>query len=472
MAASVFGFLRSVLLTEADVPTDAPAEKARLAERRTFAMKFQQYSAPVQAKGVEDTACYRHNVLISLNEVGGNPGRFGRSVEEFHAGNHARRESWPSEMTSTATHDTKRGEDARARINAISEMPALWQRSLSAWTRANVSRRTAVDREPAPDRNDEYLFYQALLGAWPAEPVDAPIPCEAPPALVRRMRDYMQKVIKESKSHTSWVNENAAYQDAVSTFVETTLAGPGARSFLSSFVPFQRHVAMHGMVNSLAQLVLKIASPGVADWYQGAECWDLHLVDPDNRGRVDFASRQKMLDELLPWIERAEGGKETCPECRDRGPTPLAGFVDGLLASWHDARLKLFVTACGIRLRGRHPEVFMRGSYTPLAANGIGADHLIGFARSFESRALIALVPRLTSALSSSDRLAPIGDEVWGRTAVSLPEDFTGRTFGNIFTGEQIAASSRSGAASISAADALRTLPVALLWSDAEPVAV
>jgi (1->4)-alpha-D-glucan 1-alpha-D-glucosylmutase len=281
----------------------------------------------------------------------------------------------------------------------------------------------------------------------------------------------MQKVIKESKSHTSWVNENVAYQDAVSTFVETTLTGPGARSFLSSFVPFQRHVAVLGMVNSLAQLVLKIASPGVVDCYQGTEYWDLHLVDPDNRGRVDFASRENVLQQLLPWIEQVEGSQPTCQACRDRGPASLIAFVGDLLTRWHDARIKMFVTACGLRLRARHPRTFLRGSYIPLSADGVGANHLISFARTFESSALIAIVPRLTSMLLPADRLAPTGDAVWRGTAVSLPKDFAGRIFRSAFTGERIAPSTEGGAVLIRAAEALATLPVALLWSDAEAVA-
>jgi (1->4)-alpha-D-glucan 1-alpha-D-glucosylmutase len=430
-------------------------------------MKFQQYTAPVQAKGVEDTACYRYNALISLNEVGGDPRRFGRSVEEFHASNRVRLETCPFEMIATATHDTKRGEDARARINVVSEMPQQWRQAVSCWMRINASHRTAVDRESAPDRNDEYLFYQSLIGVWPAEPMEAPVPHEAPGAVVERMRQYMQKAIKEAKTHTSWVNENSAYEGAISTFVRATLTGPGARPFLSSFVPVERRIAALGMVNSLAQLVLKIASPGVADFYQGTEWWDLHLVDPDNRGAVDFAGRQMMLDELLPWIVRAEWLQSGSIDGRERAADDaLAAHVVALLADWPDARIKMFLTACGLRLRARERTLITHGDYVPLTVDGIGAAHLVGFARCLGSKALLTIVPRLTSQLLPDDRYWPIGPAVWGDTRITLPRGLAGRGFRHVFTGAQIKATRQGDAEGLLAADVLGALPVALFWSD------
>jgi (1->4)-alpha-D-glucan 1-alpha-D-glucosylmutase len=465
MESSIFLFLRSVLLTGSERATGRQSDEDPCQrQRRTFAMKFQQYTAPVQAKGVEDTAYYRYNALVSLNEVGGDPRRFGRSVEEFHAGNGVRLERWPLEMIATATHDTKRGEDARARINVISEMPQQWRHAVSCWMRINASHRTAVDRQSAPDRNDEYLFYQSLLGAWPAEPVDAPIPHAAPFDLVDRMRRYMQKAIKEAKVHTSWVNENSAYEGAVSTFVETALTGPGARPFLSSFVPFERRVAALGMVNSLAQLVLKIASPGVPDFYQGTEWWDFHLVDPDNRGPVDFASRRAMLDELRPWIDRSEWVSPASPGRRDCATESLETCVGAMLARWHDARIKMFLTACGLRLRARERALMLHGDYTPLAADGIGATHLLGFARCLDGKALLAVVPRLTAALLPPDQPLPTGAALWGDTRIALPRALAGRAFRQVFTGEPIRPAGDAGG--LRAADVLRTCPVALLWTD------
>jgi (1->4)-alpha-D-glucan 1-alpha-D-glucosylmutase len=463
MEPSIFLFLRSVLLTGSDNP---PEQEAHQRRRRTFAMKFQQYTAPVQAKGVEDTAYYRYNALISLNEVGGDPRRFGRSVEEFHASNRVRLDAYPFEMITTATHDTKRGEDARARINVISEMPQQWRHAVSCWMRINAPHRTAVDRESAPDRNDEYLFYQSLLGVWPAEPMQLPISQEAPGALVERMRQFMQKAIKEAKEHTSWVNENSAYEGAISTFVRATLTGPGARPFLSSFVPFARRIAALGMVNSLAQLVLKIASPGVADFYQGTEWWDLHLVDPDNRGAVDFAGRQTMLDELLPWIDRAETLQSGSADDPQGAAQALETRVAAMLADWPDAGIKMFLMASGLRLRARERTLIAHGDYVPLAADNVGATHLIGFARRSGSKALLAIVPRLTSQLLPHDWHLPIGPTVWGDTRISLPRDLARRTFRHVFTGALIRATRQGDADGLLAADTLRSLPVALLWSD------
>jgi len=467
MESSIFLFVRSVLLTGSDRAADHESDEDRCQrQRRTFAMKFQQYTAPVQAKGVEDTAYYRYNAFISLNEVGGDPRRFGRSVEEFHGGNAVRLERWPLEMIATATHDTKRGEDARARLNVISEMPQSWRHAVSCWMRINASHRTAVDRQSAPDRNDEYLFYQSLLGAWPAEPMEAPIPHAAPCDLVDRMRRYMQKAIKEAKVHTSWVNENSAYESAMSTFVDTALTGPGARPFLSSFLPFERRVAALGMVNSLAQLVLKMASPGVPDFYQGTELWDFHLVDPDNRGPVDFASRQAMLDELRPWIDRSEWLRPTAAGCGECATESLEAHVGAMLEGWHDARIKMFLTACGLRLRARERALMLHGDYRPLGADGIGATHLLGFARCLGGKALLAVVPRLTTTLLPPGEFLPIGAGVWGDTRIALPRELAARTFRQVLTGETVRPSLRGEAAGLLAADVLRTCPVALLWAD------
>ena len=447
---------------------DDPGQDADIQERRRFAMKFQQYTAPVQAKGVEDTACYRYNVLTSLNEVGGDPRRFGCSVDEFHAANAVRLERWPYEMITTATHDTKRGEDARARINVISEIPEEWRRAVSAWTGMNAPQRMVVEREPAPDRVDEYLFYQSLLGAWPAEPVEAAIPFEAPALLVERMQEYMHKAIKEAKVHTSWVNENVAYEGAVSRFVDLTLGGPNARHFLASFVPFERRIAVVGMVNSLAQLVLKLASPGVSDFYQGTEGWDFHLVDPDNRRPVDFECRRRMLRAELPWIERAQSLESPSRACATCQPESLASHVADLLTDWHDGRIKMFITACGLRLRSREGELILHGEYVPLTADDIGSTHLIGFARCLGETTLLAIVPRLTANILPPDRSLPIGAAVWGNTRISLRREFTGRRFRNVFTGEKVTPVVQDDALSIMGADVFRTCPVALLWSESE----
>jgi (1->4)-alpha-D-glucan 1-alpha-D-glucosylmutase len=425
-------------------------------------MRFQQYTAPVQAKGIEDTAFYRYHVLASLNEVGGDPGRFGRTVEELHAGNTERRNRWPTEMLATTTHDTKRSEDARARINVLSEIPGEWEKAVGQWTRLNAGRRTRLADGPAPDANDEYLFYQALVGAWPAERDDGR-PCEhASPDLVARIGAYLNKAIKESKTHTSWITENHDYERGVANFVEQTLAGPSAATFLASFVPFVRRVAVPGMINSLAQLVLKIASPGVADFYQGTELWDLSLVDPDNRRPVDYARRQRLLHELEPCL--AHTAIDARPGDED---TQLADTVARLLEDWPDGRIKLFVTACGIRLRRARPGLFLTGDYVPLEVRGPYAQHLVACARREGADVLVALVPRLTTHLAHGDTQLPLGRDTWADTRVQVPAAWGRRTFRHLLTGDRFTPSALTdGGRVLPAWRVLQRCPVALLWAE------
>jgi len=515
---SAWDFLREVLLPRqaSDEGRDDPdtgverrvnypppdAEEYR--KRLHFAMRFQQYTAPVQAKGVEDTAFYRYNLLLSLNEVGGEPGRVGRSVAEFHEANRARLEKWPLEMTSTATHDTKLGEDVRARINVISELVDDWRRGVAKWMRINGGNRTKLDAEPAPDRNDEYRFYQVLLGTWPAEAFsdrNAQSPSAASafetsnppdPVYVRRVRDYMIKAIKEAKLRTSWINDNQAYDNAVAHFVERTLTGPTSRRFLSAFLPFARRVAHLGMINSLSQLALKIASPGVPDFYQGTELWDLHLVDPDNRQPVDYERRMKYLEELRPWLDDADPdsvGRAFRPAVarpstssgrgeplEPRGfspakerPTPTLpdgdspsrlGAVRELLDCWADGRIKLLMTAVGLRLRRSYPDLFLRGHYVPLDADMAGvAGGVIAFARRFDAVTLVVAVPRLIAKLVNLE--LPVGD-VWGEARLLLPPDLAGR-YRNCLTGEVLQARGEDPVSNLRLAGAFRHCPVACL---------
>ena len=455
MAQSLFRFLRNVILADEHANGSLPA-------LRQFAMKFQQFSAPVQAKGIEDTSFYRYNVLMSLNEVGGDPSHFGTSADDFHGANRVRLERWPLELNATATHDTKRGEDARARLNVLSEIPMDWRHSVSEWRKINAVHRTAVDRAYAPDANDEYLFYQALVSTWPAEPLEDLVPLEAPPDVVARLRGYMQKAIKEAKTHTSWFNQGGAYEDAVARFVETTLRGSAAKRFLRSFVPFVRRVSIGGMVNSLAQLVLKVASPGVPDFYQGTELWQFDLADPDNRRPVDFSARESMVSSMLPWIERAES--PASPALAACGCDPeLETYAGDLLSKWPDARIKIFVMACALRLRRRDPVLFLEGLYQPIRAEGAEAAHMIALMRTMNDRILIAAVPRLLTHGLPEGRHIPIGRDVWKDTRITLPAESTASTYRHVFTGARMKA---DAGGSLPAADLFRTLPVALLVSE------
>jgi (1->4)-alpha-D-glucan 1-alpha-D-glucosylmutase len=423
-------------------------------------MRFQQYTAPVQAKGVEDTAFYRYHVLVSLNEVGGAPADFGLSVAEWHRTAIERRRRHPGEMLATTTHDTKRSEDARARINVISEAPDEWQAAVMAWRRINATNRTRVGGSSAPDANDEYLFYQSLVGVWPNEGLEPAASPTTDPALVARMCAYMQKAIREAKLHTSWITPNPDYEAAVDGFVQRTLTGKTADAFLASFVPFVRRLARAGATNALAQLVLKLSAPGVPDIYQGTELWDLSLVDPDNRRPVDWAHRRRLLESLGGALDVAIDGP---------GPGSLVGTQDEtvatLLDSWTNGRLKLFVTALGLRWRRAHPAVFIDGDYLPLAITGPRAEHVVAFARRTASEVLITVVPRLTFSLAAPNEW-PVDKATWESTSIRLPSDLAGRPLRSLFTGgPPIVESVDEAGAHLLVRDVLRRLPVALLSS-------
>jgi (1->4)-alpha-D-glucan 1-alpha-D-glucosylmutase len=449
---ALFLFLRSVLLADGDELTE------EIETRRHFAMKFQQFSVPIQAKGVEDTSFYRDYTLLSLNEVGGDPSRFGITADEFHGGNRVRLERWPRELLATATHDTKRGEDARARLNVLSEMPALWQSTVSEWRQLNAVHRTAVDRRWAPDANDEYVFYQTLVASWPAEDLDAPTPTEAAPELVARLLAYMQKAIREAKLHTSWINQHDAYEDAVSRFVVTSLTGSAGYAFLKAALPFIRSVALAGMVNSLAQLVLKVASPGVPDFYQGTETWQLDMADPDNRRPVDFAGREAMLCELMPWIRRVE---ELAADSVDDVPgREVERYVRRLLATWPDGRIKMFLTTCALRLRRRWSEAFIHGTYEPLRVDGPESEHIVAFARHRGTSFVVAAVPRLTSHRHLVGSASQFATDVWADTRLFLPPS-SAIGLRHAFTGERMLPDATGGY--LLAAELFRACPVALL---------
>jgi (1->4)-alpha-D-glucan 1-alpha-D-glucosylmutase len=443
MEPSIFHFIRAMLLPvkSAEVPEEEYERRVK------FAMKFQQYTGPVQAKAVEDTAFYRYGPLVSLNEVGGEPGVFGRSVERFHEVSRKRLHCWPLSMLATSTHDTKRGEDARARINVLSEIPGQWRAIISRWARANASARTMVGGKPAPDRGDEYLFYQALVGAWPADH-GGPAPAE----FVERMRGYMRKAVKEEKVHTSWINPSEEYDAAVSRFVERVLTGKNSRLFLPLFLPFQQRMARLGMMNSLSQLILKTGSPGVPDFYQGAELWDLSLVDPDNRRPVDFERRVSFLDEMEPALTG-------CGESR-------RAYVRGLLEHWEDGRIKLFTTAAGLRLRRRLREVFLEGAYIPLTASGAGAGHVIAFGRRKGSAAVIVVAGRLFASLCGSS--ATLNGESWRDTVMRAPTELPGGAYRNVLTEETVEVEEQGGEALIRVAGALSHLPATILYRSQE----
>ncbi|MCC7243058.1 MAG: malto-oligosyltrehalose synthase [Acidobacteria bacterium] len=450
---SIFEFLRSVLLPEPPA-ADAPPDAVRLYERRLeVAMKFQQYTSPVQAKGVEDTAFFRFNLLLSLNEVGGEPDRFGRSVSHFHQAARERLARWPAESTATATHDTKRGEDARARLNVISEMPNEWRDAVHRWTRITRPARVLVDRNPAPDGGDEYHFYQSLLAVWPAEPAGAPVPPSAPDGLDQRLGEAMTKAIREAKLHTSWINPNAAYEEAVVRFVNETLHGAVAPAFLAAFVPLARRVARLGAFNALGQLVLKLVSPGVPDFYQGTELWNLTLVDPDNRRAVDYGERSAALAALDPLLAISASGEGLVP------PEALHGLLD----TWYDGRFKLYVTACGLRARRASRELFLSGDYVALESEGSRESHLIACGRSAGADVVVAAVPRLISELDRGEGPLLLPSDAWMDTRIALPAAWAGRRWRNLLSGALLDPVVVAGTSCLPATQLFADLPVALL---------
>ena len=431
-------FVRSALLLELPAPT----ERARV-RLRAFAMKFQQITAPITAKGVEDTALYRFNRLTSLNEVGGEPDAYGTSVQAFHADSQYRAKNWPHEMLGTSTHDTKRSEDVRARINVLSEMTMVWRKTIERWSRMNRSRKRQVDGEPAPSLNDESLLYQTLIGTWPLEEIDA-----AGNAVFReRIEAYMIKAAREAKVRTSWANVNTEYEDALTQFVRTTLELRDGNLFLSDLVTVQRRLARFGLLNGLSQVLCKLTAPGVPDIYQGNEVWDFSLVDPDNRRPVDYEKRRRMLREL-------------------RASATDAGWVRALVDNLRDGRCKLYLTWKVLQFRREHAALFRRGEYIPLRVSGEHASNLCAFARRHEGELAVVIAPRLYLRLLGDREQPPLGAEVWENTLVELPRDYGGGGSGalrNVLDGAEVAPVKQGERSAIRVASALDHFPVALL---------
>jgi (1->4)-alpha-D-glucan 1-alpha-D-glucosylmutase len=444
--SSVFDFVRTILLSRPQGNTPVPAAQ------RALALKLQQYTGPLQAKGLEDTTFYRYNVLVSLNEVGGDPQRFGTSVRAFHNANLHRARRWPFTMLATSTHDTKRGEDARCRLDVLSEIPSEWAHAVAAWHELNTAACTRVSGESAPDAGDEYLFYQALLGAWPMEHLGG----EPPPAFVARMQAYMRKALREAKLHTSWINVNEPYEKATERFIETVLDPVSGKRFIAQLAPLCETLAFCGMLNSLAQLMLKLASPGVPDFYQGCEIWNLSLADPDNRRPVDFPA----LAAALALIDAALD--DATPSARRRE------LATRWLQTWKDGTIKLLLTAAGLRLRRRHADLFLEGDYLPLEVEGPAAKHVVALARQLGEDQVVAVVPRLCHALGGSAQRFPLGAEVWRDTRVCLPGAEVSRVYRDALTGKTLASLPVGGRPLLGVGDVLADLPIALLTSDSQ----
>lgn len=442
ISESVFDFIQQLLLLEHTEGCD----DAQRHERRMFTMRFQQLSAPVMAKGVEDTAFYRYYPLASLNEVGGNPDQFGLSVTAFHRRNIVRCELWPHSMNATSTHDSKRSEDVRARINVLSEMPVEWYRAVRRWRDMLRPWKTMLGKALAPDANEEYLFYQTLVGTWPLTSMNQ----DEHAAYIQRIQRYMEKALNEAKLHTSWVNPNAEYNKAVQAFVANALRRSSDNAFLEDFGRFQSPVAQAGIWNSISQLVLKIACPGIPDFYQGSEVWDFTLVDPDNRNPVDYQVRQNMLSTVVAGARAGE----------------RAAFVQQLASHPCDGAIKLYVTSRALCFRRTHHDLFEEGSYTPLVIDGPRTDNAIAFARSLGGRTVIAATGRLFLRLCSSQACAKA--ESWENTGVVLPKGLSCPSFREVFTGQTVLSEERDGKTVLPLSKAFDAAPFALLFSSGD----
>ncbi|MGC2193659.1 MAG: malto-oligosyltrehalose synthase [Terriglobales bacterium] len=415
--AACFRFLREVLLLQPG-PHLLPEERE---SRLAFVMTWQQFTGPITAKGVEDSALYVYNRLVSLNEVGASPQCTDLSMAGFNKFMQQRHQKWPFAMNATMTHDAKRAEDVRARINVLSELPEEWERCLNHWSQLNESKCRRVKGVRAPERNEETLLYQILIGSWPV--AEAPCAC-----YTRRIQEFMVKAVREAMVHTRWTIPNLEHEQALTDFVQAILDDSPDNRFLRDFAPFAQKVAYHGALNSLSQLVVKLASPGVADFYQGSESWDLRLVDPDNRQPVDFFKRREMLDSLHG--------------------DPLS--LSDLVANWQDGRIKTYVTTRGLQFRKSHAALLLKGDYFPVPVEGPQEDCVISFARRYRGDWSVVVLPRFTTRMLEGRN-----------TRLLLPKEAP-VCWVNIFDDRPVE-SVKNGANVLVIGDLIRAFPVALL---------
>lgn len=401
--------LRKLLLETDSVPAD------RRVERLDFVMRWQQFTGPVTAKGFEDTALYCHNALIAANDVGTDPARPVLSQHELHDALAGRAASLPLALSTTATHDTKRGEDTRARLAVLSEMAGQWRTGFRRWAREGDEWRAelADDETEEPGADVDSLLYQTLIGTWPIDASD--------PSFLERIQAYMTKAVREAKDHTSWRRPDEDFEEALDAFIARLMADVGRTGLIEEVAALAELAAPHGALNSMTQMLLRMTAPGIPDTYQGTELWSLTLVDPDNRQPVDFDERRRHLAELEPILA-----------------TPDAAAVAAVMRDWTDGRIKLLLTAAALRFRARYRQVFTEGAYVPLHADGPKAAHVFAFARVHDDDACITVLPRWTTRLSETGAL-PVDPAVWEGTTLAIPDTLS-RPWQNVLTGESLPA--------------------------------
>jgi (1->4)-alpha-D-glucan 1-alpha-D-glucosylmutase len=440
VSASALDFVRRVLLLDFLSPSRVRQREDCL----RFVMRWQQFTGSVMAKGLEDTALYSYNRLISLNEVGSGPEGIdaSASVERFHRHNRRTLQRWPYTLNATSTHDTKRSEDVRARLNVLSELPRAWARSLNRWSRMNREKKSLANGHAVPDSNEEVLFYQTLVGAWPLE-------AEEVPEFRRRLQAHMIKAAREAKVHTSWLYPDEAYENALASFVDACLDTSRPNQFLDDFLRFQGSIAYYGALNSLTQALLKITSPGVPDLYQGTELWDFSLVDPDNRRAVDYRKRAQLLEELRR--PEADGSIRLSRE---------------LLASWQDGRIKMYLMWKALEFRRAHQKLFQEGAYIPLSVSGERKEHVVAFARRAGNAWALVAVPRMVTGLRAAGR-PPVGRRTWKATAIALPSKAPERWV-NVLTRESPRTARAAEGRAMYIHTVFQRFPVALLAGTSE----
>lgn len=397
-----------------------------------FVMRFQQLTGPLMAKGFEDTTLYIYNRLISLNDVGGSPDKFGFSLTEFHAFNQKRAQRQPHSMNATATHDTKRGEDIRARINVLSEMPGLWEANLKKWSRLNRKKKKMIKGMAIPDKNDEYFLYQTLIGGLPFYE-------EEYGSFKERLKQYIIKAVREAKVHTAWLKPDSDYEENFLTFIDKVLEPSDKNQFREEFLRFQKMVSFYGIFNSLSQTLIKITSPGFPDFYQGSEFWDLSFVDPDNRRPVDFS--------LRAWLFR---------EMKSRESNKKINLISELMSTKQDGRIKLFLIYKALAARQRNRNLFEKGNYVPLEIEGKHKESIIAFA--WEQKPLWAIVaaPRFLAGVVEEGQY-PLGRDVWGDTGIVVPEEAPS------LWAEQITGAVIKGGKTLPAGEVFKSFPCALM---------
>ena len=428
-----FNFVREVLLL-LNPPHVLPDQReARLA----FVIRWQQFTGPIVAKGLEDTALYVYHPLLSLNDVGGNPRPSeAASPEMFFSFLQQRRQLWPGSLDATSTHDTKRSEDVRARLNVLSEIPHEWNERLDRWANLNAKYKEQPGSQPTPDRNEEYYLYQTLLGVWPRDQ-------QGFSTLLERVQAHLVKATREAMVRTRWTRPNEAHEDALQNFAARILS-PENAEFLNDFREFETRIAYFGMINGLSQALVKIAAPGVADFYQGSELWDLRLVDPDNRGPIDFTTRAGALKEIA-------GTEAEAPE----------SLLRSLLDRWCDGRIKLFLISRALRFRREHAPLFHEGEFLPLQAAGCNARNVISFIRRAGPKSVLVAVPRWLSQLPAGRQALPFD---WCDTRVVMPPGLPQR-WRNILTSGEVQSLNQNDGTGLLASDLFRQFPVAFFES-------